>query len=102
MAWAHIFMAPERPPQNPRWPVRALNFLIAFFLIALVFYFSFQQLNYNWGWAPIYKYRQKFIQGWITTIWISLASLGLSTAIGLLAAAAQRSRILPLRYFSKI
>ena len=95
-------METQEPGHPPSGPLRALNFLIAFFLIALIFYFSFQQLNYHWGWDGIYKYRQKFIQGWLTTIWISLASLGLSTGIGLFFAAAQRSRILPLRYFSKI
>ncbi len=84
------------------WPLRALNFLIALWLIALLFYFSFQQLNYHWGWPAIYQYRQKFIQGWLTTVWISLASLALSTCIGLFFATAQRGRFLPLRYFSKI
>ena len=76
--------------------------LIAFLLAALLFYFSFQQLNYHWNWSAIYKYRQKFLQGWLATVWISLASLGLSTGIGLLFALGQRSRFLPLRYFSKL
>jgi polar amino acid transport system permease protein len=95
-------MAPQRPGHPPTWPVRALNFLIAFLLVALVFSFSFRQLSYHWDWSAIYQYRHKFIQGWVTTVWISLASLGLSTGIGLFFAAAQGSRLLPLRYFSKI
>src|SRR5205809_436020 len=42
------------------------------------------------------------MDGWLTTVWISLARLGLSFAVGLFFALAQRSRLLPLRYFSEI
>jgi len=97
-----IFVARTEAAHPPPWPVRALNFLIAFLLIAAVFYFSLRQLNYAWNWPAVYAYRQKFIDGWLTTVWISLASLGLSIAVGLFFALAQRSRLLPLRYFSKI
>ncbi len=38
----------------------------------------------------------------MATVLISIAALGLSTFIGLVFALAQRSRFLPLRYFSKI
>jgi polar amino acid transport system permease protein len=86
----------------PPWPLRLVNLGAAFFLIVLLFYFSFHQLNYHWNWASIYEYRAKFVQGWITTILISASSLGLSTGIGLFFALAQRSRWLALRYFSKI
>ena len=82
--------------------MRALNFAVAFLLVVFIFYFSFSQLNYHWNWDSVYKYRQKFLQGWLTTIWISLAALGLSTFIGLCFALGQRSRFLPLHYFSKI
>ncbi len=53
-------------------------------------------------WNSIYQYRQMFLHGWLATILISLAALGLSTIIGLFFALAQRSHFLPLRYFSKI
>lgn len=82
--------------------VRILNFTLAFLSIALIFYFSFHQVNYHWDWSAIYKYRQKFIQGWFTTILISIAALGLSVCIGLFFALGQRSPFLPLRYFSKL
>jgi polar amino acid transport system permease protein len=84
------------------WPVRILNFSVAFLFIAFLFSFSFYQLNYHWNWASVFHYRQKFVQGWTATVLISLASLGLSTLIGLTFALAQRSRLLLLRYFSKI
>ncbi|MBM3833449.1 MAG: amino acid ABC transporter permease [Verrucomicrobia bacterium] len=82
--------------------VRVLNFALAFLLIALVFYFSFSQLNYHWDWASVLKYRQKFVQGWFTTILVSIAALILSTVVGLSFALARRSRFLPLQCFSRI
>ena len=98
-----IFVAPSDPTHtSPPWPLRCVNFGLAFLLVVLVFYFSFHQLNYHWNWASVYQYRWKFVHGWITTVLISLASLALSTGIGLFFALAQRSRWLALRYFSKI
>lgn len=87
---------------GPGWTLRILNFLAALLLITLVFAFSFQQLQYRWNWQAIYQYREKFFQGWTTTILISFASLTLSTAVGLLLALARRSPVLALRYFSQI
>lgn len=96
-------MAPDDAAQSPpSWAARVLNFSVALLLVALLFFFSFYQLNYHWNWGAIYRYREKFIQGWSTTVVISLAALGLSTFIGLGFALAQRSYFLPLRYFSKI
>ncbi len=98
-----VFLAPDDAAQSPpSWAARALNFAVAFLLIVFLFSFSFQQLNYHWGWNSIYNYRQKFLQGWGTTIVLSVAALGLSTGIGLCFALGQRARFLPLRYFSKI
>lgn len=98
-----IFLAPRAETNRPpTWPLRVFNFSVAFLLLALLFSFSFQQLNYHWNWSAVFSYRQKFIQGWVATVLISLAALGLSTLIGLLFALAQRSRFLPLRYFSRI
>jgi polar amino acid transport system permease protein len=84
------------------WAVRIFNLALVFLLVAAVFYFSFAQLDTNWNWGAVYKYRHKFITGWWTTLWISLASLGLSTLIGLAAAVGQRSSFLFWRYLSKV
>ena len=83
------------------WPVRFLNLGMAFLLVAAVFYFSFSQLNTSWNWTGVFRYRHKFVAGWLTTIWISLGSLGLSTLIGLLGALGQGSSFLLWRYLSK-
>jgi polar amino acid transport system permease protein len=91
---------PGTPP--PSWPVRALNFGIALLAVSLVFCFSFWNLKYHLRWDSIYAYRRMFVQGWLTTIWISAAALAASTLAGFCSALAQRSRFLPLRYLSKI
>jgi polar amino acid transport system permease protein len=96
-------MASNEPGASPPSArVQVLNWSLAFLLAALVFYFSFHQVNYTWNWGAVYKYRQKFVQGWLATVFISFASLGLSVTIGLFFALARRSAFLPLRYLSKL
>ncbi|MDP9292248.1 MAG: amino acid ABC transporter permease [Verrucomicrobiota bacterium] len=67
-----------------------------------MFYFSFYRLTYHRGWSAILPYKQKFLQGWLMTVLISLLSLVISTVFGLFFALARRSTFLPLQYFSKI
>ena len=103
MKWQHFFLASDEPgAPAPALPVRALNFAIAFLIISAIFFFSFHQLTYQFRWNSIYQYRQMFLQGWSITLVLSIAALFLSTLIGLFFALAQRSRLLPLRYISKI
>ncbi len=98
-----LFLAPHAAVPTPlSGSVRVFNFTLVCLLLALVFGFSFHQLHYHWNWAAVYKYRRQFVVGWLTTVWISLAALGLSTLIGLSFALGQRSRFLPLRSFSQI
>ena len=98
-----LFLAPHAGAPTPlSGPVRVFNFVLVCLLLALVFWFSFHQLHYQWNWAAVYKYRHQFVAGWLTTVWISLAALGLSTLIGVSFALGQRSRFLPLRYLSQI
>jgi polar amino acid transport system permease protein len=82
--------------------VRVMNAAIAFLVLAAVFTFAFQQLDYHWNWSGIHKYRAKLLQGWVVTVLIALGALVTSTVIGLLFALARRSRILALRYISMI
>ncbi|MBI3851798.1 MAG: amino acid ABC transporter permease [Verrucomicrobia bacterium] len=98
-----MFFAPSSTPATaPTWPVRILNFAAVLLLLAFLFYFAFDQLNYHWGWASVYKYREKFLQGWLATVLISIIALGSSTIIGLFFALARRAHFLPLRYFSVV
>ena len=91
-----------QPQQSPSFAWKALSFLAALALLALIFSFSFYHLAYRWNWRGVWIYRQKFLQGWLVTIVLSSCALFVSTAIGALFALARRSRFLPLRYFSRI
>jgi polar amino acid transport system permease protein len=101
--WSRYFFASSEPgtPPPPVW-ARAANFALALLAVSLVFYFSFHRLAYRLRWDSVYPYRRMFLEGWLTTIWISAAALVLSTLAGLCAALAQRGRFLPLRYLGKI
>jgi polar amino acid transport system permease protein len=76
--------------------------LVAGAMVAAVFYFSFHQITYRWNWDAVLKYRSNLVSGWLMTLFISIASLILSTMIGVVFALARRSEILPLRYFGHI
>jgi len=74
--------------------------LVALLLMG-IFWFGFQSLDYPFSWEAIYRYRISFLQGFLTTILLSLAALSLSLILGLLFGLGQSSQILPLRYLAK-
>lgn len=80
---------------------RALNAALAFGILVGGVWFAFQQLDYDWNWPAIWKYRQKFLNGWLTTIGLALLSLAASTVLGTLLAFARRSRLLFLEYTAR-
>jgi polar amino acid transport system permease protein len=91
------------PPEDGSAPPllsRIVAFTIVFLLISALFWFAFNQLQYGWNWGAVWQYRQKFLQGWLTTLLISAAALCLSLLISVFFALARRSRLLPLRYLS--
>ena len=79
---------------------RLLAFALVLLLLSALFFFSFNQLQYGWNWTAVWQYRQKFLHGWLTTLLISVAALGLSLLISVFFALARRSRLLPLRYLA--
>jgi polar amino acid transport system permease protein len=87
---------------NPTLGAKVAAATIATALVAAIFFFAFSQLRYRWNWAAIYRYRASLFQGWRMTVVISLASLALSTLIGVAFALIRRSALLPLRYFGQI
>jgi len=72
----------------PRW----LAHLVVVVLFALGIAAAFWRVGYSWNWAGVWDYRQKFLQGWLTTVALSLAALATSVVIGGLAAFMLRSR----------
>lgn len=92
---------PHRSESTGRLPKFAAT-LIAVAMVVAVFYFSFHQITYRWNWQAVLNYRSTLLSGWLMTLIISIASLVLSTIIGVIFALARRSEILPLRYFGHI
>ncbi len=92
----------EEDSARPRPAIRFANCFLAFFILAAVFTLCFHQLTYQWNWPLVFKYRAKFIQGWLATLLISLASLAASAIIGLLFALARRARLLILPILARI
>lgn len=70
---------------------RLAHILVAAAFAALVAV-AFSRVNYAWNWSAVWEYREKFIQGWLTTVALSLAALVASTAIGAMAAVCLQSR----------
>ena len=84
------------------WQVLFLNWALAFLLLALICFFSFSQLRYNWNWQTVGGYSGFFWRGWLNTLKISSLALVLSTLIGMVAALARRSGFLALRAVSRL
>ncbi|HMP77461.1 MAG TPA: amino acid ABC transporter permease [Kiritimatiellia bacterium] len=79
------------------WWVRALHTALILAVLAAGLSYAFAQIAYHWNWGGIWIYRARFVDGWLTTIALSAAALGLSVLIGLLAALGRRARFLPFR-----
>jgi polar amino acid transport system permease protein len=71
----------------PRW--LAYVIIVAAFAAAVAA--AFARVNYEWNWAAFWDYRQKFLQGWLVTVALSLAALATSIVIGGLTAMMLRS-----------
>ena len=73
----------------PRWLAHLV--VVAVFVAGIVA--ACLRVHPEWNWVGVWDYRQKFVQGWLATVAISLASLAIATAIGLVVAVMLRSRI---------
>jgi polar amino acid transport system permease protein len=80
---------------------RLAHILVAAAFAALVAV-AFSRVNYAWNWSAVWEYRDKFIQGWLTTVALSLAALVASTAIGAVAAVCLQSRNVLIEAFGRV
>jgi len=71
----------------PRWLAHLI--VVAVFVAGIAT--AFGRVGYEFHWDAVWEYRQKFVQGWLVTVALSLAALVASTAIGGLAAVMLRS-----------
>ena len=65
---------------------RRLAHILVVAVFAALIALAFSRVDYNWNWAGVWEYRQKFVQGWLTTVGLSLAALLASSLIGSVAA----------------
>jgi len=78
-------------------PILCLYYFLLLLLVSAACCFVLQKVDYAWNWEGVIGYRQLFIQGWITTIWVSAASMVLSLFFGTIAALCSQSRLIVLR-----
>jgi polar amino acid transport system permease protein len=103
-SWRDLVLAPAgaRGDIPPPRVAKVLNTLLALVVLICAVWLSLLRLNYNWGWAAVWDYRVLLFHGWLLTLAISAAALVISTLGGFVLALAQRSYVLPLRYFAKV
>lgn len=71
---------------------RWLAHIVVIAVLAAGLTLAFGRIDSTWNWAGVWEYRQKFFQGWLTTVAISLASLVTSSLIGLVTAMLLQAR----------
>ena len=65
---------------------RTLAHTIVAFAFMVLLTLACLQVPGEWNWTGVWEYRQKFLQGWLVTLGLSLAALVLSVLIGLVVA----------------
>ena len=63
----------------PRWLAHVI--VVAAFAAAVAV--AFARVDYEWNWTAVWGYRQKFLQGWLVTVALSLAALAKTTGTSL-------------------
>ena len=71
---------------------RTTAHILVIAILAALVAVAFMRVNYTWNWEGVWEYRQKFIQGWVTTLVLSVAALVGSIVIGMVAAMMLQSR----------
>lgn len=99
---ALLFQDPDSDPTAVRAAAKWASATLALSFLCLLALAAFASLEYNWNWSAVFKYKTKFIEGWLLTIQVSSVSLLVACIIGGLSALSARSRFLPLRYLFKI
>mgnify|MGYP001197207406 CR=1 FL=1 len=78
---------------------RILYAAALFVLVSLVFYALFSTVSYRWSWEGVWRYRQQFVYGWLTTLGVSLVAMVFSVMFGFLLMLGRRSPWEPVRMF---
>lgn len=78
---------------------RLLWALLLLALTSAAFYALFIAVDYRWQWAGFWRYRHQFLQGWLTTLGLSLAAMVVSVVLGFLLMLGRRAPWEPVRMF---
>lgn len=82
-------------------PFKSLSFFIQILLGLALIYFFLSMSQQKLEWKAVFAYKYLFLQGWLITIGLSIASLFLSLSIGLVVALFAKSNIFLLQTASK-
>ncbi len=77
------------------------NILLLAVLAILIFWFILSRVGITFDFSLITKYNTRLLDGFLMTIYLSIASLFLSLILGIISAVMQSSKILILKYFAK-
>ena len=84
-------------------PILAVfNLLLVVCAIVAVFWFALSRIGVQFNFSFLANFSKRIRMGFGTTVAISLASMVVSLAIGILGALGQGSKLLPIRYFSTL
>lgn len=100
MKLKNIFCAEDRVPPHPIFA--AFNFLLVCAAIVALFWFSLSRIGVTFDFSFISKFQVRIVDGFWMTVKLSIVSLLISLAIGILCAAGQNSKVLFLRYLCNI
>lgn len=82
---------PESPVSIASFTRRALYALALLALASAAFYGLFSAVAYRWNWDGVWRYRQQFGYGWLTTMGLSLVAMVVSVVLGFLLMLGRRS-----------
>ena len=88
--------------KSPSIQAQVTSFAIALLALSVVLFAAFYVLQYQWNWSSVFRYKAKFLQGWLATLGISSISLIFSFLVGTIATVCYRSRFLPLKYLANL
>ena len=100
--WRDWILAPggARGQTPPPTVAKVANTVLALVLFIGLVWVCLVSLHFDW--SSVWNYRLMLFKGWLTTLGVTAAALVLSLIGGFLLALAQRSYLLPLRYFTKV
>lgn len=84
-------------------PIKAaINMLLLSVLLIAIFWISLSRIGVTLNYSFLPEFKTRLLNGFLMTVYISLASLLLSLLLGVFSAVMQQSRVLLLRYFAKL